>query len=105
MVQRSIRVSAWLPAACALLGALALQASTVQSEKFQIPFEFQVQHKTLPAGQYQVQQATGSDLAFLVNSKTGERVEFFRPSTTHKEGKTRLVFENTENGHALKQIS
>jgi hypothetical protein len=105
MVQRSIRVSAWLPGAALLLGALALQASTVQSEKFQIPFEFQVQHKTLPAGQYQVQQATGSDLAFLVNSKTGERIEFLRPSTTREEGKTRLVFENTENGHALKQIS
>jgi hypothetical protein len=85
-----------------MLGASALQASTVKSEKFEIPFAFHVQkHKTLPAGEYQIQQASGSELAFLVNTKTGERVQFIRSQATHEEGKARLVFENSE----LKRIS
>ena len=88
-----------------MLGASGLQAA-VKSEKFEIPFDFQVQrHKTLPAGEYQIEQATGSAFATLVNTKTGEEVEFLRPATTHQQGKARLVFENTENGHTLKQIS
>jgi len=106
MIQIAIRALGLLPCAAVMLGGCALQASTVQSEKFRIPFEFQVQkHKTLPAGEYQVQQAAGSELAILVNTKTGERVQLLRPSATHEQGKTRLIFENGENGHSLKQIS
>jgi hypothetical protein len=105
MIQGRIRVSALLPCFALLLGA-SLHASTVESQKFEIPFDFQVlKHKTLPAGEYQVQQDAGSAFATLVNTKTGERVQLLRPSTTHEEGKARLVFENTENGHSLKQIS
>jgi hypothetical protein len=106
MTQRAIRVFALLPCAALLLGASALQASTVKSEKFEIPFDFQVQNRmTLPAGEYQVQQASGSELAMLVNTKTGKGVQFIRPSSLHEPGKTRLVFEATANGHSLKSIS
>ena len=89
-----------------LLACVALQASTVKSEKFKIPFEFQVQnHTTMPAGEYQIQQAEGSDIVLLVNTKTGERLQFIRPPSAHREGKARLVFEEGEHGHVLKGIS
>jgi hypothetical protein len=84
--------------------ALALQAAAVESEKFEIPFSFQVQNETLPAGVYQVQQADGSNIAILINKTTGERVDFLRPAATHKEGKTQLVFRNEEGRRLLKQI-
>jgi hypothetical protein len=106
MNKTATRAFAFISTAALLLSASTLHASTVKSEKFQIPFDFQVQkQKTLPAGEYQVQQATGSEVAILVNTRTGERVELLRPTSTHEEGKTRLVFESTENGHSLKQIS
>ena len=101
--QNKLRALALLPCAIAILGSGALQASTtIQSEKFEIPFAFQVQkHTTMPAGEYQVQQAIGSDLAFLVNTKTGERALFVRSANTRESGKAKLEFE----GHKLKQIS
>jgi hypothetical protein len=78
----------------------------LKSEKVEIPFAFSVQNqKTLPPGLYQVEQELGSEIASLVNTKTGERVNFLRPDTTHEKGKAHLVFENTARGHALKSIS
>jgi hypothetical protein len=108
MKQGTLRIFSLLPCATLILGASALQASTVKSDRFEIPFAFQVQnHKTLPAGEYQVQQAAGSELATLVNRRTGESFRFIRPWPTpaDKEGKFRLMFKNTEEGPILKQIS
>ena len=105
MTKRILRALALLPCAALILGASALQASTVRSEKFQIPFPFKAQNQVMPAGEYEVEQAAGSDFAILINHKTGERVPFRRPSYIREEGKARLVFENNQNGHLLKQIS
>ena len=105
MTQRTLRAFALLPCAALILGASAMKASTVKPDRFEIPFEFKVQHKTLPAGEYEVQQGPGSNLAILVNRHTGERVPFLRPPNTHEEGKARLIFENSQNGHVLKRIS
>jgi hypothetical protein len=99
MISRTFRALALLPCAALILGA-----SAIRSDKFEIPFEFKVQHKTLPAGVYEIQQAAGSELAILTNRKTGERVQFVRPSNTHEEGKARLIFENNQDGHLLKRI-
>jgi hypothetical protein len=104
MTKRTFRALALLPCAALIVGASAVQASTVKSDKIEIPFEFKVQHKTLPAGEYEVQQASGSNSAILVNRHTGDRVQFLRPSNTHTEGKARLIFDNKENGHSLKQV-
>jgi hypothetical protein len=107
MITRTIR--ALLPCTALILGAFALEASTMKSDRFEIPFAFQIQnHKTLPAGEYQVQQEAGSEFAVLVNRKTGESFLFMRPSppnSTDKEGKFRLMFEATETGQLLRQIS
>jgi hypothetical protein len=105
MTKRTLRALAFMPCAALILGASALQASTVRSEKFQIPFPFQAQNHVMPAGVYEVEQAAGSDFAVLINGKTGERVRYRRPSYIRQEGKARLVFENNQNGHLLKQIS
>ena len=99
MLQRAFRSIVILSFA-----ALAMQAAPVVSEKFEIPFAFQVHKETLPAGVYQVEQADGSNVAALVNKKTGERVEFLRPASTHLEGKARLVFQSVESRQLLKQI-
>ena len=105
MVKKAIRVFALVPCAALLVGGV-LQASTLKSEKVEIPFAFSVQnYKVLPAGEYQIEQQSGSDLASLVNTKTGERVQFLRPQTMHEPGKAHLVFENSTHGHLLKSIS
>lgn len=106
MTQRAIRVFALIPCAALLLGTASLQASAVKSDKFEIPFAFGVQHrKMLPAGEYQVEQAAGSELAVLVNISTGERVQFVRSVGMHEQGKATLIFEDTKNGKELKGIS
>jgi hypothetical protein len=90
----------------AVAAAGALQASTIQTERFNIPFAFHLhnEHRTLPPGQYQVQQESGSNLAVLVNTKTGDRVQVLRSPTTHAAGKAKLVFENKNDVHSLRRI-
>jgi hypothetical protein len=105
-IQKRIRALAWLSCGALIVGGCALQASTLQSEKFEIPFEFHVQKKTLPSGQYQVRRdAASSPFVFLVNTRTGERVALLSPTYARDETKTRLIFENGQNGHTLKGIS
>ena len=106
MVINATRVFAFIPCA-ALLVSGALQASTIKSEKVEIPFAFSVQNNRvmLPPGQYQVEQQQGSEVASLVNTKTGERVNVLRPENTHEKGKAHLVFVQTAEGHSLKSIS
>jgi hypothetical protein len=103
--KRILRAFALLPCAALILGTSALQASTVRSDKFQIPFSFKAQNHVMAAGDYDVEQATGSDFVILTNRKTGERVRYLRPSDVREAGKARLVFENKQDGHLLKQIS
>ena len=109
MIKNAVGVSVLL--ACAAL-IPALQASPVTSETFNIPFEFQVQHShtILPAGEYQIQETAESPIVFLVNTKTGKRVQFIRPAPVHQGGKARLIFETVEGEsadrmHVLKGIS
>jgi hypothetical protein len=103
-MHKAIRALVILPCAALVLSTFALQAAPLKSEKFSIPFEFRVQNQILPAGEYQIQQTDGSGFALLVNTKTGERIEFVRPLGTHREGKARLVFEDREGRQALKRI-
>lgn len=105
MTKRTLRAFALLPCAALILGASALQASTVKSEKFKIPFPFKAQNHVMAAGEYETEQTTGSDFVVLTNRKTGESVRFRRPSYVREEGKARLIFENNQDGHLLKQIS
>jgi hypothetical protein len=101
---KAFRASVIIPCAALVLSSFALHASEVKTDKFSIPFEFQVGGKTLPAGDYRVQQAQGSNIALLVNAKTGKQVEFVRPANLHQDGKAKLVFEETGGKHSLTRI-
>ena len=101
---KTFRASVIIPCAAVALSAFALHASEVKTEKFSIPFEFQVAKHTMPAGEYRVQQAEGSNIALLVNAKTGKQVEFIRPANTHKEGRAKLIFEETGGHRSLTRI-
>jgi hypothetical protein len=89
----------------AMMTASALNATSFQTEKIDIPFSFQVSKTTLPAGEYRVHQNFGSDIAYLVNLKTGQQVQVLRSVGMKQDGRARLVFENTEKGRVLKTIS
>ena len=104
MIKNAIGVSVLL--ACAAL-VPALQASTVTSDKFKIPFEFQVQqsHRILPAGEYRIQENSDSAVVFLENTKTGERVQFIRRAPADHHGKAHLMFESVDRVQVLKGIS
>jgi hypothetical protein len=91
-------------AALVLLSGSA-QAGNVRSEKISIPFSFEVQKEVLPAGEYQIEQAFGSQFAALVNVRTGARVQFLRSSSNCQQGKSILTFEIREHNHSLKRIS
>jgi len=88
----------------AMFAASAL-ATSFQSERVSIPFQFKVSKTTLPAGDYRVQQEFGTDIAFLVNLKTGQKVQLLRPSGVRSEGRVKLEFQSSAAGYALKGIS
>jgi hypothetical protein len=88
----------------AMVTASALNASTFQTEKIDIPFNFQVSKTAMPAGEYRVQQKFGSDIAFLVNLKTGQQVQVLRSVGSRADDRAKLVFEETSSGRVLKTI-
>lgn len=101
---KAFRASVIIPCAALALSAFAAFATEVRSEKFSIPFDFQVGKQTLPAGEYRIHQIEGNNVALLVNAKTGKQVELLRPTNTHREGKAKLVFEENQGHHALTHI-
>ena len=88
----------------AMFAASAL-ATSFQSVKVSIPFQFKVSKMTLPAGEYRLHQEPGNDIAYLVNLKTGQQVQILRGPGVRSEGRVKLVFENAGKGYALKGIS
>ena len=89
----------------AMMTASALNATTFQSEKVEIPFAFQVSKTMLPAGEYRIQQSFGSDIAYLVNLKTGQQVQVLRSVGGKRDGRARLVFESGSGVRVLKALS
>jgi hypothetical protein len=89
----------------AMMTASALNATTFQSEKVDIPFAFQVAKTMLPAGEYRIQQSFGSDIVYLVNLKTGQQVQVLRSAGGKRDGHAKLVFENGAGGRVLKTLS
>jgi hypothetical protein len=89
----------------AMIAASSLNATTFYSDKVSIPFEFSVAKVTLPAGEYRIQQSFASDIAYVVNVKTGQQVQVLRSTGNHVEGRARLIFENTNGSYKLKGVS
>lgn len=85
------------------LGSVSsLKAEVNRSKAVTIPFQFNVDKKQLPSGEYLVEQEAGTEIATLVNTKTGDRVRVMRPASRRKAGKTVLTFVPGKNGVALK---
>jgi hypothetical protein len=95
-----------LCAAAALSGATALEASTINSQRFQLNFAFHVGHdkKVFPAGEYQVERNAGEPFVMLRNTKTGASVNMMSKDNTHQNGKMKLIFKDDAEGKSLDKI-
>ena len=86
-----------------LLGSLVLSAQG-QREKAEIPFAFQTSDRTLPAGEYIVEE-TSSHGYFKFSDSSGHAlfVSAF-PNDTGAPGNPRLLFRVYGNEHMLSQV-
>ena len=96
-----------------LIGVLAVtaegQAVTGVSIRANIPFEFSVGDKVLPAGEYRIQQVNpSSDLAMLqVATASGEARVLLRARSIHNENtnRTELVFNRYGSNYFLSTLA
>jgi hypothetical protein len=103
-MNRFFRALSMTIAGAAILGGGALQAAGRGSDPVEIPFDFKVLGKQLPAGTYRLQKGTSDRFAALVNVRTGRQVQILR-SVGSERGKAKLVFEHRANGYVLKKLS
>ena len=99
---KAIRTFALVLGSTALFSASQLQAASRRSAPVTVPFAFQVQNTTLPAGQYRVEQQFGTEIASIVNVKTRRSVQFLRPATSRVEGSAELTFVQDQSGYRVK---
>jgi hypothetical protein len=89
----------------AMLATSGLQASMFYTEKAAIPFEFRYGKRVYEAGVYRVEQDFGKDIAYLVNVRTGKKIQILRPVSSRRSGKSVLTFENDGGVRVLKTMS
>jgi hypothetical protein len=90
--------------AAAILGSGVLQAAGHRTEPLEIPFDFVVQGKHLPAGTYRLQRGTAERIDALVNVRTGAQVQVLR-SVGGDGHKTKLIFERQGDTYVLRKLS
>jgi hypothetical protein len=88
-----------------LLAAGSLRAADVHSGNVAVPFAFQVNKITMPAGEYRVEQSFGKAFVLVVNVKTGRGIQMMRDSAKTAPGATKLEFEKTGEGYRLRRVS
>jgi hypothetical protein len=91
------------------LGAIAMTATSLnaagyEATKVSIPFSFRVAKKTLPPGNYRIDQEYGTEIATLTNLQTAERVKVLRSNSVHERGTVRLIFHSDANGYTLASV-
>ena len=70
-----------------------------------VPFEFQVQDRALPAGTYTVQEATASGVIMLRNEETGKAINILAPvPMSATSGDSKLVFNRYGDRYFLSQV-
>uniref|UniRef100_Q02AE2 Uncharacterized protein n=1 Tax=Solibacter usitatus (strain Ellin6076) TaxID=234267 RepID=Q02AE2_SOLUE len=89
----------------AMLATSGLQASMFYTEKAAIPFEFRYGKRVYEAGEYRIEQDFGKDVAYLVNVRTGKKIQILRPISSRGSGKSFLTFENDGGVRILKTLS
>jgi hypothetical protein len=103
MLKNMIRVSA-LALSGLVLSASAAYATSYKSENMTIPFNFKVEGRMLPAGEYRTQEVFGSGIVTLVNVQSGERITLLRAAAHRWPGRIRLVFTSKQDGYKLKVV-
>ena len=95
----------WLLVGVVLLAAGSIHAADLQSKNVAVPFAFQVEKITMPAGEYRIEETFGKPFVFVVNSKTGRRVQMLRHGAITTPGAAKLEFEKTGEGYRLRRVS
>lgn len=82
-----------------------MNAADVASKTIAVPFAFQVDRATLPAGHYRVEQNIGKQVVSLVNLQTGHRALIMRENVGEPTGNATLTFEKIGRVYKLSRIS
>jgi hypothetical protein len=102
-----------LPLFFALIFAAAFSPSRTQAQiigniEANIPFQFHVGNKTLPAGEYIIHQLEGSDLTVMqINSADGKQSALFDVESAEAKSapeKTELIFNKYGDRYFLSEI-
>jgi hypothetical protein len=90
----------------ALFGSWLLLAEIPGNKSVaEVPFDFRVQDRTLPAGCYEVQKMNSGSVIQIRNRATQEAVVVLAPAThMGKEGGPMLVFNGYDDHYFLSQI-
>ena len=86
-----------------LLGSLVLSAQG-QREKAEIPFAFQTSDRTLPAGEYIVEETSSNGIFKLSDSSGHSLFVTAHPNDTGEPGNPRLLFRCYGNERMLSQV-
>jgi hypothetical protein len=101
MNSKLVRTFALALGSAAIMFTGSAQAAT-RTSSVSVPFQFEVNHKMMPAGEYRVEQDWGTDIASVVNVNTGQRVQVLRPASRRIEGRARFEFTRTDAGYKLR---
>lgn len=89
-----------------ILTALGIAAGLGRSVTANIPFDFTISGKTLPAGKYNVTNGTTQDMLIIRNAETGKGAAVITQKAEGKmDDKARLVFHRCGNQYFLASIS
>ena len=90
----------------ALIGSTAVIAQTSGKGIAEVPFNFQVQDRALPAGMYSVSQSNTNGLLMIRNENTGDTIATLAPIRQEsKAGEAKLVFRCYSDRCFLAMIS
>jgi hypothetical protein len=84
------------------LGSIGSLRAAVRTQNVNIPYQFHVEKKALPSGEYRLEQEVGSEIATLINVKTGERIRVMRPAWRRMDGKVLFTLVPGRDGYTLK---
>jgi hypothetical protein len=76
----------------ALLSIGSLHASVQRVTNVSIPFEFQASGARLPAGDYCIEQEACTEIATIINVKSGQRVRILSPNSLRNDGRGSMQF-------------
>ncbi|MBV8068900.1 MAG: hypothetical protein JO270_03280 [Acidobacteriaceae bacterium] len=90
----------------ALIGSVPLSAQDGTSEVATIPFSFQAQGTTMPAGNYHVSEFTAQSPVYKLTSDKGKSIYWMAPSENKADpAKPELTFVHSGSEYVLASLS